>query len=83
MSRILWNAKKLKQQFLTASSDLQHNHEVKYRAVEEKVVAFISLLHNRCKPTPVSLSIIKEYAKQIAKSLNMHDFKASNGWWQK
>ena len=32
---------------------------------------------------PVSLSIVKEYAEQVAKSLDEHDFKASNGWWQK
>ena len=31
----------------------------------------------------VSLSIVKEYAEQVAKSLDEHAFKASNGWWQK
>ena len=31
----------------------------------------------------MSLSIVKEYAEQVAKPHNEHDFKASNGWWQK
>ena len=31
----------------------------------------------------VSLSIVEEYAEQVAKPHNEHDFKASNGWWQK
>ena len=31
----------------------------------------------------VSLSTVKEYAEQVAKSHNEHDFKTSNGWWQK
>ena len=81
MNRVLWNAKKLKQQLL-ASGDLQHN-EIKYQPIEEKVVTFISLLCNRRKPMPISLSIVKEYAEQVAKFLDEHDFKASNGWWQK
>ena len=51
--------------------------------VEEKVVAFVSLLRNGRKPMPISLSIIKVYAEQVAKSLGEHEFKASNGWWQK
>ena len=51
--------------------------------MEEKVVAFISLLCNKHKPKPVSLSIVKECAEQVAKSHNEHEFKASNGWWQK
>ena len=63
---VLWNAKKLKQQFLTASGDLRRHREIKYRAIEEKVIAFISLPRNRCKPKPVSLSIVKEYAEQVA-----------------
>ena len=29
------------------------------------------------------MSIVKEYAEQMAKPHNEHDFKASNGWWQK
>ena len=62
--RVLWNAKKLKQQFLTASGDLRCNHEIKSRAIEEKVVALIYLLHNRRKPMAVSLSIVKEYTEQ-------------------
>ena len=66
INRVLWNAKKLKQH-LTASGDLRRNREIKYRAIEEKVVAFLSLLRNRRKPMPVSLSIVKEY---VAKSLN-------------
>ena len=32
---------------------------------------------------PVLLSIVKEYAEQVTKPQNEHDFKASNGWWQK
>ncbi len=32
---------------------------------------------------PVSLRIVKEYAEQVTKSLDEHEFKASNGWWQK
>ena len=76
INRVLWNAKKLKQQFLTASGNLRRNRVIKYRAIEEKVVAFISLLRNSRKPKPVSLNIVKEYAEQVA-------FKASNGWWQK
>ena len=62
INRVLWNAKKLKEQ-LTASGDLRRNREIKYRAIEEKVVAFLSLLRNRRKPMPVSLSIVKEYAE--------------------
>ena len=83
INRVLWSAKKLKQQLLTTSGDLRRNREIKYRAIEEKVVAFVSLLRNRRKPMPISLSIIKVYAEQVAKSLGEHEFKASNGWWQK
>ena len=83
INRVLWSAKKLKQQLHTTSSDLRRNREIKYRAIEEKVVAFVCLLRNRHKPMPVSLSIVKEYAEQVAKSLGEHSFKASNGWWQK
>ena len=72
---VLWNAKKLKQQFLTASGDLRRHREIKYRAIEEKVVAFISLPRNRRKPKPVSLSIVNEYAEQVAKSHNEHTLK--------
>ena len=60
INRVLWNAKKLKQQFLTASGDLRRNCEIKNRTIEEKVVAFIYLLHNRRKPKPVSLNIVKK-----------------------
>ena len=35
--RVLWNAKKLEHQFLTASGDLRRNREIKYRAIEEEV----------------------------------------------
>ena len=68
MDRVLWNAKKLKHQLLT-SADLRRNCEIKYKPIEEKVVSFISLLRNRRKPTPVSLSIVEECAEQVAKSL--------------
>ena len=29
------------------------------------------------------MSIVKECAEQVATPHNEHDFKASNGWWQK
>ena len=32
---------------------------------------------------PVALSVVNEYAEQVAKSHNEHDFKAANDWWQK
>ena len=85
INRVLWSAKKLKQQLLTTSGDLRRNREIKYRAIEEKVVAFVSPLHNRRKSMPISLSIIKVhvYAEQVAKFYGEHEFKASNGWWQK
>ena len=81
INRVLWNAKKLEHQFLTASGDFRGNREIKYRAIEEEEVAFISLLRNRRKPKPVSLNILKEYAEQVAKPHNEHDSKASNARW--
>ncbi len=42
---------------------------IKYIAIEEKVVAFVYLLHNRTKPLPVTLSIAKEYAELVAQKL--------------
>ena len=41
INRVLWNAKKLKQQFLTTSGDLLRNREIRYKAIEETVVSFI------------------------------------------
>ena len=57
MNRAMWNAKKLKHQLLT-SADLRRNCEIKCKPIKEKVVSFISLLRNRRKPTPISLSIV-------------------------
>ena len=80
MNLVLWNAKKLKQQFLTASGDLRCNREIKSRAMEEKVEAFISLLRNTHKPKPVSLSIVRKYAEQVTTPTMSMTLK--NGWWQ-
>ena len=44
INRVLWNAKKLKQQLLTASGDLRRNREMKYSAIEEKVVVFCTIM---------------------------------------
>ena len=35
------------------------------------------------KPLPVSFSIIKAKAEEMAKSLGETNFKASSGWWEK
>jgi len=47
----------------------KHKRSIKYIAIEEKAVAFVSLLCNRTKPLPVTLSTVKEYAEQVAKNL--------------
>ncbi len=61
----------------------KRRRSIKFIAIEEKVVAFVSLLRNRTKPLPVSLSIVKEYAEQVAQKLGEKDFRASSGWWEK
>ena len=43
----------------------------------------MSLLRNRSKSLLISLSIIREYAEQVAISLGEKDFQASSGWWEK
>ena len=63
INRVLWNAKKLKQQLLTASGDLRRNRKTKYSAIEEKVVAFVCLLRNIRKPMPVS-----EYCERVCRA---------------
>ena len=76
-------SQKVKDQILSYSGDTKCKRLVKYSAIEEKVVAFISLLRNRTKPLPVTLSTVKEYAEQVAKTLGEKDFCASSGWWEK
>ena len=66
---------KLTEQLLTSTGELKCKHTVKYSIIEEKVVAFVILLRNRSKPLPISLSIIREYAEQVAISLGEKDFK--------
>ena len=78
INRILWSTKALKQKFLTSPADLKCNRSTKYGAIEEQVILFVTLLHNRPKPLPVSLSLIKAKADEVAKSLGITDFKASN-----
>ncbi len=41
------------------------------------------LLLLRPKPLPVSFSMIKAKAEEVAKSLGETQFKASSGWWEK
>ena len=82
INRILWKAKDLKQKFLNSPADLKHNRSAQYGTIEERVVAFVTLLHNMPKPLPVSFSTIKAKAEEMAKSLGETNFKVSSGWWQ-
>ncbi len=68
---------------LNSSGKPKRKRSIKYSAIEENVVAFVSLLRNRTKPLPVTLSIVKEYAEQVAQTLGEKDFRASSGWWEK
>ena len=54
-----------------------------YGFIEDKVVNYVNLLRNRAKPLPVCLSMIQEYAREVAKSRGEEDFKESKGWWDK
>lgn len=83
INRVLWKAKDLKQKFLNSPADLKRSRPTHYGAIEEKVVAIVTLLCNRPKPLPISFSIIKAKAEDVAKSLGEADFKASSGWWEK
>lgn len=80
INRILWKAKALRQKFLGSPADLKCSRPIQYGAIEEKVVAFVTLLRNRPKPLPVSL---RAKAEEVAKSLGETKFKASSGWWEK
>ena len=68
IKRTLWSAQKLKDRLLTSTGDVIY-------VIEEKVVDFVNLLRNRTKPLPVTLSIIREYAEQVAKDLGEKDFR--------
>ena len=83
INRILAKPKDLKQKFLNSPADLKHNCPTQYGVIEERVVAFVTLLRNMSKPLPVSFSIIKAKAEEMAKSLGETNFKASSGWWEK
>ena len=83
INRILWKAKDLKEKFLDSPADLKRSRPTKYGMIEERVVAFLTLLRNRPKPLPVSFSIIKAKAEEVAESLGETNFKASSGWWEK
>ena len=83
INSVLWKAKDLKQKFLNSPADLKRNHPTQYGAIEERVVAFVILLRNMPKPLPVSFSIIKAKAGEMAKSLGKTNFKASSRWWEK
>ena len=67
IKRTLLSAQKLKDRLLTSTGDVIY-------VIEEKVVDFVNLLRNRTKPLPVTLSIIREYAEQVAKDLGEKDF---------
>ena len=69
INRILWKAKDLKQKFLNSPADLKCNRSTQYGTIEERVVAFVTLLRNMPKPLRVLFSIIKAKAEEIAKSL--------------
>ena len=77
------NAQKLKGRLLTSTCDVKRKRLVKYNVIDENVVAFVNLLRNRTNPLPVTLSIVREYAEQVAKNLGEKDFCASSGWWEK
>ncbi len=58
INRILWKAKDLKLKFLESPTDLKRSRSTQYGAIEEKVVAFVTMLRNRPKPLPVSFSMM-------------------------
>ena len=64
-------------------ADLKCNRSTQYGAIEERVVAFVTLLRTMPKPLPVSFSIIKAKAEEMAKSLGETKLKVSSGWWEK
>lgn len=59
INRILWKAKDLKQKFIESPADLKRIRPTQYSAIEEKVVAFVTLLRNRPKLLPMSFSMIR------------------------
>ena len=65
INRILWKAKDLKQKCIDSPADLKHSRPTQYGAIEERVVAFVTLLRNRSKPLPVSFSMIKAEDKEV------------------
>ncbi len=83
IKRTLLSAEKVKHQMMSSLGQSKHKRSIKFIAIEEKIVAFVSLLRNRTKPLPVILSIVKEYAEQVAQNLGGKDFRASSGWWEK
>ncbi len=55
----------------------------KYPEVDKSVYKWfcnVQHLYGKCKPLPLSRAIIQARARHVAESLNLVDFKASNGW---
>ncbi len=79
INRILWRAKDLKQKFLVSPADVKRCRPTQYGKIEERVVAFVAMLRNRPKPLPVSVSMVKAKAEEVAKSLG-ESAKAGRYW---
>ncbi len=58
----------MKQKFLESPADLKRCHPTQYGKIEERVVAFVTMLRNRPKPLPASFSMIKAKADEVGKS---------------
>ncbi len=89
IQNIVHNEEKLvngvKNKLLKPSSKVTVNLS-KYPAIDEAVFRWFQLVRNplgRRKPLPVSRSILQARAKLEAKRLNITNFKASNGWFDK
>ena len=75
----------VKDKLLKPSSKVTVNSS-KYPAFDEAVFRWFQLARNplgRRKPLPVSRSILQARAKLEAQRLNITNFKASNGWFDK
>ena len=54
----------------------------KYPEVDNAVYEWFGIVqhpYGKCKPLPLSRAVIQARAKRVAQSLNLVDFKASNG----
>ena len=79
MYSIVNSSKSHKLQLFRLHGDKKRTRPTMYDFIKDKVVNYVNLLRNRAKPLPICLSIIQEYAREVAKLRGEDDFKASKG----